>query len=80
MVNKHEHVHILIQFETVIFRVGRRAFHLIGKREADSEPEANAEADPFLLYSRFYGYPYGELQSHEKSDVWGQFFWELIFL
>lgn len=32
----------------------------VEKREAESDPEAEAEADPYLLYSRYYGgYPYG---------------------
>ena len=35
------------------------AYHLIGKRSADSEPEAKADADPSVLYGGYYGYPYG---------------------
>merc|ERR1712050_15755 len=29
----------------------------VEKREADAEPEADAEADPWLLYSGYYGHP-----------------------
>merc|ERR1712088_442768 len=31
--------------------------HLLGKREAEAEPEA--EADPAVLYGGYYGYGYG---------------------
>merc|ERR1712061_156422 len=32
--------------------------HHYGKRSADAEPEADAEADPAYLYAGAYGYPY----------------------
>merc|ERR1712007_367144 len=33
-------------------------YHYLGKRSAEAEPKADAEADPALLYSTYgYGYP-----------------------
>merc|ERR1712200_357810 len=31
-------------------------YHYLGKRSAEAEPNADAEADPYLLYG--YGYPH----------------------
>merc|ERR1712033_101151 len=30
-------------------------YHYLGKRSADAEPEAKADADPALLYGAYYG-------------------------
>merc|ERR1711974_526657 len=41
------------------YRYGAYGYaHHDGKRSADAEPEADAEADPAYLYAGAYGYPY----------------------
>merc|ERR1712168_526348 len=50
------------------------AGYYYGKRSADAEPEANAEADPALLYGAYgYGLPYSGVYGYRTYGAYGAY-------